>query len=345
MRSDPIIAPGRSAFTLIELLVIIGIIGVLASLILPAVQAARETARRARCANNLRQLTLATNNFAAANGGFPSHVTYRKLGPPPDIKLSHASLHCVLLDYLEESNLFNAINFDVPTVIPPRPQPENVTAAAYTFAGFLCPSDPLTTPMPYGNQSYRGNVGLGEFRTTFRPGRGSVLVETGLGAFGPVGSNLPLSAFTDGMSNTIAYAEKRVGSGRSPYQPARDWVDGVTVPVGVATTADDWVALCSSLPPSAARYARLDSGRSWLLFGGGSSTFNTSVPPNSLVPDCGSGSGGGTGLFAARSYHPGGVNTAMADGSVRWFASSIATQTWRALGTRAGGEIIDQSSY
>src|SRR5947208_1078555 len=108
----------RPAFTLIEVLVVIGIIGVLVSLLLPAVQAAREAARRARCTNNLRQLALATNNFAAANGGFPSHLTFREISPEPDLKLNHASLHCELLGFMEESALHDAINFNLPMSWP-----------------------------------------------------------------------------------------------------------------------------------------------------------------------------------------------------------------------------------
>jgi prepilin-type processing-associated H-X9-DG protein len=337
----------RFAFTVVEVLVVIGIIGVLAGLTLPAVQAAREAARRVHCENNLRQLALATNSFATARGGFPSQVTYRELSPPPNLKLNHASLHCQLLLYLEQTQIFNTINFDLPTAFPPGAvQPENVTAAAHTISTFLCPSDPLTRSLPYGCQSYRGNVGLGELlwldvNRNGIPG----FVGGGGGAFGAPGSILRLSAFRDGMSNTIAYAEKRTGSGAGAYHPARDWIANVYSSPGQNTTADDWVAMCSNLPSSAVLDARLDSGRNWLLYGSIYSTFYTSVPPNSHVPDCGNTSSSGDGIFAARSYHGGGVNAAMADGSVRYFKSSIAVRVWRALGTRAGNEVIDQTSY
>jgi len=336
----------RSAFTLIELLVVVGIIGLLVGLTLPAVQAVRESARRARCANNLRQLALATHNFAAVHNGFPCAVTYHEVKPAPDFKVSDSALHCQLLGYLEESNLFNAINFQVPMSPLETLPPENFTAARHTVAGFLCPSDPLTATGPFGCQSYRGNDGLDESRLAGPLGRRS-LRRSGLGAFGDVGDpglTLSLAEFTDGIATTIAYSEKRVGSGAGPFHAARDWVDGVGVPL-TERTADDWVALCSSLPPSAVQAARTTAGRNWLLYGASFSTFFTSVPPNSLVPDCGNGNNNGTGVFAARSDHPGGVNAAMADGSVRWFASTVAVATWRALGTRGGGELLSQGAY
>jgi len=336
----------RRAFTLIEVLMVVGIIGLLVGLTLPAVQAAREAARRASCANNLRQISVATANFAAANDGFPRCATYQDLGPPPSKATNQASLHCQLLGYLEQQALYNSINFDVPMVWAKDLPAANFTAACRTVAGFLCPSDPLTAASPFGCQSYRGNMGLCDW-IEVGPKSGSAHLgsqRTDLGAFSWVGSVLPLAEFKDGMSMTIAYAEKRVGTNTGPYNPARDWVDGVILPYSGAT-ADDWVTACSSLTSHEADAAWLDSGRHWLLSGSQYTTFFTSVPPNSLVPDCGSVRGHGWGVFAARSDHPGGANVAMADGSVRWFTSSVATATWRALGTRNRGEVVNASSY
>jgi prepilin-type processing-associated H-X9-DG protein len=322
--------------------VVIGVISLLVALALPAVQAAREAARRSTCANNLRQWGLATNHFAAVNQGFPANVTYRRFGPLTE-QFSDAALHCQLLGYIDQAQLFNAVNFGVSIAFPDNIDPANQTVTTIAVSCFLCPSDPLATAMPQGCQSYRGNTGLDEKRLVPVGVLGSthlLLVRPERGAFGGL-SILPLSAFTDGMSNTIAFSEKRVGTGSGPYNPTRDWVSGVT-PSG-PVTADDWVALCSSLEPNQALDGVLDSGRNWLLYGARYASFFTSVPPNSLVPDCGNAHDNGTGVFAARSYHPGGVNAAMADGSVRWFASSISTRTWRSLGTCGGGEIVEQS--
>jgi len=319
----------RPGLTLVELLVVIGVIALLVGLTLPAVQGAREAARRARCLNNLRQLGLATQGFAATHGGFPSCVTLYPVRLIRPVLLSATSMHCQLLPYLESNDLANSINFRVPMGTIENLRAENFTAATRTVDGFLCPSEPGATAAPYGCQSYRANVGHGELRD------GGIVLS---GAFGPPGEVLPLSSFLDGMAYTIAYAEKKIGSGSGAYRPTRDWIDNVYLFNRV--TADDWVAHCSNLAPSQVADARLDSGRCWLLYGAQFSDFFTSVPPNSPVPDCGHRHSNGSGIFAARSDHPGGVNAAMADGSARWFRSTIAMPTWRALGTRGGGETV-----
>jgi len=194
----------RPAFTLIEVLVVLGIIALLVGLLLPAVQSAREAARRSECAHKLRQLALATNNFVSTFDGFPSFVTYHEVSPPPRLAMSHASLHCQLLGYLEASTLSNAINYNVPMGLPETFPPENLTARSWTNSSFLCPSDPLKGTEA-GGQSYRGNVGLGERLRYGLPGR-QIVLQSELGAFGSLGAVLPVSAFTDGTSNTIAFS-------------------------------------------------------------------------------------------------------------------------------------------
>jgi len=317
----------RAGFTLIEVLVSIGIIGVLAGLTLPAVQSAREAARRAQCANNLKQIITATQTFAADQGGFPGSSLFRPSDGRPV-----AAMQCLLLPYLEQRPLSDSLNFTIPSYYLADFPPENATATAQTVAVFLCPSDPYTTAAPYGCNSYRANLGLGEEKITPPSDSMPIAVEMiWSGAFIPTGRPMPLAEFTDGLSNTLAFSEKKVSSGR--YDPSRDWINGGFV----ADSADAWVENCSHLYGE--QGAVLTSGRSWLISGGRCSTFFTSAPPNSPVPDCGGADGGGWGLFAARSYHRGGVNAALADGSVRWFSSGIAVRTWRALGTRKGGEV------
>jgi len=315
----------RAGFTLIEVLVSIGIIGVLAGLTLPAVQSAREAARRAQCANNLKQMIAATQTFAADQGGFPGSHFFRPSGH------SVASMQCMLLPYLEQHPLYDSLNFTIPSFYLANFPPANTTAAAQTVAVFLCPSDPYTTAAPYGCNSYRANLGSGESQITPPTDAMPMSVRTIFsGAFIPTGRPMPLSEFADGLSNTLAFSEKKVSSGR--YDPSRDWLS-----VGhVEDSADAWVETCSHLYDE--QGAVLTAGRSWLVPGGGCTTFFTSATPNSPVPDCGAPFDGGWGLFAARSYHRGGVNAALADGSVRWFSSGIAARTWRALGTRKGGE-------
>lgn len=327
----------RSGFTLIELLTAIGIISIIAGLTLPAVQSAREAARRAACANNLKQLALACQNFAAKHGRFPEDGPSQPDSPEsfPNPYQGYLSVHARLLPYLELTALYHSINLEARELGRDDLPFENYTSAATSVSVFLCPSDQRTSPSPYGCVDYRGNAGLGELQRLppYTIPTWDRLIQNGAVSVWPVAS---LSSFTDGLSNTIAFSEKHVGTGTGPYDPRRDWI-GYVFDYD-ALTADRWIAICSSLPRAWERDAKLDAGRIWMGTSLPYSLFYCSATPNSLVPDCGSPSG--LGIFAARSDHPGGVNTAFADGSVRWTSSGIALSVWRALGTRNGGEVI-----
>lgn len=341
----------RSGFTLIELLVVLGVIAILIGLALPAVQQSRAAARRLQCANNLRQVALGLHGWVAAHDAFPPLV-YTSEACPPSVKIGRgscfsASVQSLLLPYLEQQQLFNQINVNSPASlasyynlvdIPPS-MSENMTAAQQVVAVFLCPAEPRAVGAPFGRLSYRANSGLGEVRLV----RPRVYASELSGPFGRYqGEPRPLGAVRDGLSQTLAFAEKRIGSGLRPtlhdpthgwYDPSRDWVLVDTD----ALTADEWCRFCSS--GLAERFLPLpDSGATWLSAHSQYSCFYTSAPPNTRVPDCSYPS---SGVLAARSYHDGGVNAALADGSVRWFSSSIATEVWRALGTRQGGEVVD----
>jgi prepilin-type N-terminal cleavage/methylation domain-containing protein/prepilin-type processing-associated H-X9-DG protein len=325
---------GRQGFTLVEMLVVIGIIGVLIGLILPAVQAAREAARRAQCVKNLTQLILATHSFETANGGFPtSQFIGRPTIPRAPGTYGRYSLHCRLLPFLEQGNLYDSINFELRTGGLGGVGIFHPTVAAVKVAAFLCPSDSNSWKThPPAPNSYRACTGF--HKRVQEPGGFRILNE---GAFIPDIHNrqvLGLSSFADGLSNTLAFSEKPIGSGTGVmYDPFRDWA----VVTDVAPEGpDDWKAACShirDLDPS------LGAGATWMLPGAIYTHFFASAPPNTPIPDCGRWTFSGLGLFSARSYHPGGVNAAMADGSIRWFSSSTATATWRSLGTRAGGEV------
>ncbi len=305
----------RPGMTLIELLVVIGIIALLVGLLLPAVQTAREAAHRIRCANNLKQLGLATHVYEATWGSFPMLLT-------PGTLMSTQS---VLLPYLELMPLYNAINFDIRTGRLSALPRGNATAARQAVDVFLCPSDPVPVNSPYAINTYRVNAGVCR-----------LCDDAGPGAFGSLHTTRAAD-FHDGLSNTLAFSEKPVGSGEGGvYSPFRDWF---RTPSPSPFTADAWVATCALRRPDLAS-VYLDAGGSWMIFGAKYTWFFTLLGPNSRIPDCGEiGVDNGIGVFAARSYHPGGVNAALADGSVRWFTSGIAPMTWRGLGTRAGGEI------
>lgn len=319
--------------SLIELLVVIGVIAILVGLVLPAVQASREAARQVRCASHLRQLVTAVHGFESAYGGFPGATWVRKISARSWVS---TSIYVPLLPYLEESAIYDALNLDVPFGDLSRFPPSNATAASRAIGVLLCPSDPNTRAAPFGCSSYRACVGLGEFRhaSDGRPNswEGN---PAEWGAFNPTPVLVRPAEIRDGLANTLAFSEKKIGRGESFYDPSRDWID-----VGVMATSSEYLEICSNL--RSAQQARADGGRGWIINGGIYTWFFASAPPNSLIPDCGTPSLNGRGVFAARSYHPGGVHAAMADGAVRRFTSTIAADTWRALGTRSGGEPFTQ---
>jgi prepilin-type processing-associated H-X9-DG protein len=105
------------------------------------------------------------------------------------------------------------------------------------------------------------------------------------------------------------------------------------------STGFAWIPVCTNLSASDQHPPRLDSGKSWMLGRTRYTAFYVLLPPNSMIPDCGDGNGLDAGVFTARSYHPGGVNAAMGDGSVRWFTSTIDVAAWHALGTRRGNDV------
>jgi prepilin-type N-terminal cleavage/methylation domain-containing protein/prepilin-type processing-associated H-X9-DG protein len=317
-------SPRFRGFTLIELIVVIGIITILIALLLPAVQAARESARRMRCLSNLRQLGLALHNYDATFGGFPpawlpSDIPTGKAGPQP---VFYPSTQLLLLPMLEQVELANSINRSIPMLSMPDLEGANRTAARTKVAAFVCPSDPVSVTTPLGAINYR--VNLGE----------CIVCDDGdHGAFSKIGT-LSIASFTDGTSNTIAFAEKSVGS-LVGFVPSRDWLE--VIKYG-PTTGDGWATICSNQADISK--GNRDAGKTWMIAGGVYTQFYTATGPNSRIPDCGTEFyNKGSGAYAARSYHPGGVNGALADGSARWFSSSIDLKLWRALGTRDQGEV------
>jgi prepilin-type processing-associated H-X9-DG protein len=314
----------RIGFALVEVLVVVGVIGVLIGLMLPAVQSAREAARRFACASNLKQLVLAIHAYEGICGGFPPEVS-SGLVQGSNQRGRNYSLHSLILPYLEQKVIYDALNFQLAGVNYDDIDPGNGTYSVLNISVFLCPSDPWVGFPQGGNASYRGNSGLCV-----------ACSDRFSGAFTPIGL-AKLSDFSDGLSNTVAFSEKPVSSLGTPgFSPFRDWLEYSAAPY--PQTPDDWLLACGGL--SDERGGMSDSGKTWLLSGAIYTLYLAAAPPNSPVPDCGTAFGGGAGVFSARSYHPGGVNAAMADGSVHWYSSSTSKAVWRALSTRRGGEVI-----
>lgn len=323
----------RQGTTLVESLVVVAVISLLIGLLLPAVQSSREAARQAQCRNNLRSLTQAALSFESSRGGFPPRVFAPEFPWPSDPnRLQWFSSHVAILPFMDQAALFNSLNMEVKCGGPHDLQGVNATAASTVLVAFLCPSDPLGRTSGGAVNSYRGNIGNDPSR---RDSRG-YMVGVEEGTFILMKPVLPLSEFRDGLSNTLAFSEKPVGSGVGANPSAfRDWIASRAH----AATGPDWVSVCANLQQTGVY--ELDAGATWVLSGAIYTHFYTSVPPNSPIPDCGAAHDWGRGVFAARSYHPGGVHASMVDGSVHWFSSSTASALWRALGTRAGGEAVD----
>jgi prepilin-type N-terminal cleavage/methylation domain-containing protein/prepilin-type processing-associated H-X9-DG protein len=374
-QATPVPRPPRSrsrlGFTLIELLVVITIIAVLIALLLPAVQAAREAARRAQCSNNLKQIGLALHNYHSTNDCFPPgallawNVGSRKFSADEDF-----SAHARLLAFMEQQPLYNAANFGISCFNDAASVHINGTVVAARLNSFLCPSCPspgwnlldtsLAAPAPGNN--YFASVGSGmEYsgQQTANPPNGIFQhIET-------TGQVVAISQVSDGTSNTVAFGEWKTGTGlATTVTPDRDIVFVGQLPAGVsrATAGTElppdptlvaglpaWLNLCAAGLTTAPRGVKTPSlGQSWALGHFGWSMGNLLLPPNSKSPNC-STNGANTleapGAFGLRSFHPGGANVLMCDGSVRFLKDSTNQQTIWALGSRAGGEVLDASSY
>jgi prepilin-type processing-associated H-X9-DG protein/prepilin-type N-terminal cleavage/methylation domain-containing protein len=321
-------------FTLIELLVVMGVIGLLIGLLLPAVQAAREGARRAQCSNQLRQLGIAQENYHSVYHCFPVSITSRAAYDG-----GFFSIHCRLLPYIDQVTLYNSINFIIgttPLITPGIDEPPpserrrswfNSTAFSTGVELFLCPSD--GGAFRESGTNYRGNTGIGP--------AGSTTWEYPDSANGIYPELLLVSAayVTDGLSNTAAMSERTRGSGLlGKPNIARDFWE-----VGLANaTADVLLQRCRS---SYAHTPFLAAGHSWFWIGRERTLYTHTQPPNGRVPDCVTGRIiTATGMATARSLHPGGVNVLFADGSCRFASQGVSMAVWRALGTRNGQEAI-----
>jgi len=336
----------RPGFTLIELLVVIAIIAVLIALLLPAVQAAREAARRSQCVNNFKQMGLAMHNYHGALGSFPigrmgSGYDYSPQAP------QRRTWAFSILPYLEQGNLFNSVNFDLQFY-----EGANTTVIRSGIAAFQCPSDTPTmqepdTAYPRSKGSIVVNWGNTHFfqdetNSAINAGRNNGPVtypgdSSGNPFTGPLGTvsfmgapfkgnhSTNLRDITDGTSNTILCGEVIMGpnSGAPNYDHRGDiFNDDYNCTMFMTYTPPN-----SSIPDALAGDANGEPYCSWRL-------------PN--TPPC----TGGTPVFnASRSRHPGGVNTLMADGSVKFMKDSISPPTWQALGSIAGGEVISADSY
>lgn len=361
----------RSGFTLIELLVVIAIIAVLIALLLPAVQSAREAARRAQCVNNLKQMGLALHNYHSSNGSFPMGASSGMWTLGRYVAKQNFSPHAAMLPFLEQTQIYNAINFnwgceDSSSVLCFQ---INATATRAKINAFCCPSDPNAGKPDHNGDADTNNyyACIGVTTNLFNTNTGIGPNLTGTGAPPPSTGlftwqmSYDIASVTDGTSNTIAFAEAVVGNQSLQWGQKRIGLTGVSIPAA-ALTFDPrttgatgpllaiqacnqfWISKRgSSGGPDRQR------GENWAHGCQDMTLFNTITTPNQYQDEwtnCSSvGSGAMSAISNSDSWHAGGVNACMADGSVRFIKDSINPITWWAVGTRASGEVVSADSY
>ena len=344
----------RRGFTLIELLVVIGIVGLLVGLLLPAVQQARESARGLQCRDNLKQIGLALANYQSSRRVAPFGVGG---GGPPRF-VPRWSAHAQLLPELEQSQVFNALNFAfVPWGHDEAFSPPNRTALGTRIAVFLCPSDRDGILEEYGlaHVNYRACAGTLPINLR-RPFPAGTAKNSGLfwfqSAVGP-------GQVRDGLSNTAAFSERCKGRGQNnrdyPLDRTRPSVSFLDIPNvpndGNPSTGDGgptaFYNACKSI--SLATNPPLDSqdasGARWHVGYAPDTRYVHIMPPNGLHCTGIDDDAGRQAGYSASSRHSGGVNMLFCDGSVKFIKESISPQTYWALGTRNNGEVVSSDAF
>jgi prepilin-type N-terminal cleavage/methylation domain-containing protein/prepilin-type processing-associated H-X9-DG protein len=311
----------RTAFTLIELLVVIAIIAVLVGLLLPAVQKTREAANRLKCQNNLKQLGLALHSYHDSLNYFP----------PSRTNNGDFSAHSRLLPFLEQGNVYNAINFNAP-----YDDPTNTVPLGTDIPIFLCPSD-VNAPIPAGwaGTNYRANEGtslvFGYGASDDQGVNGNMPAPNG-----PffVDSRYKMADITDGTSTTAAFSEHILGDFSNAV--ATEQADTFW-PKTHPTTDDQAISDCQEIDWTDLAFQRVSNvGAPWLRGYHSTTVYYHSAPPGTrscMFPPLRI-------MTTANSRHLGGVNVLLLDGSVHFVSYGISLATWRALGTRNGGEIV-----
>ena len=333
------VRPRPGAFTLVELLVVIAIIGLLIALLLPAVQAVREAARRMQCTNNLKQLGLGAHNHHDSHRRFAAGDPQKSCPDYRDIpaRLYRWSSLAMLTPYLEQSNVYRSLNLDVPLyghdgASQKGPgfgvHTDNQEPVSRIVNLFYCPSDQgRKIDEAYGPTNYRACWGSGTEPWIV------YTAATTDGVFYE-GSSTRFADITDGTSNTALYSESTLGPGGS----ATLTEDNAGVVMVSLRSPPMNAETCSVLRASAdtSRGARWVDG--WPRYSG----YDHGLTPNSRTPDCAVVSPMRALWVAARSRHPGGVNVLLCDGSVRFVGATIDAATWHALGSRNGGEVLGE---
>jgi prepilin-type N-terminal cleavage/methylation domain-containing protein/prepilin-type processing-associated H-X9-DG protein len=320
-----------AGFTLVELLVVLAIIGVLVALLIPAIQASRSAAGRSACANNMRQINLAAQNYLAARKYFPSGSVAKQYPAAPFTAwtLYRWSALAELTPFLENTAAYNALDLAVPLYGANfKVLPQNAEAVRFVVTEFLCPSDIHQAVSPdFGPTNYAMNAGSGMGGGTPRDTDGVCYMN----------SQVTPAKITDGLSKTALISESILGQPRqgTTHDPQTEYKFAFGSPLSdtVCAGANQW----NMSDPR---------GFAWVNGEFRCALYNHYYLPNSKAPDCmGVQLGGGVqlqftpyGWRTARSNHPGGVNLSMADGSLQFIDDSIDPQIWKAMATTSGEE-------
>jgi prepilin-type N-terminal cleavage/methylation domain-containing protein/prepilin-type processing-associated H-X9-DG protein len=360
MRPQP-----RRGFTLIELLVVIAIIAVLIALLLPAVQSAREAARRAQCVNNLKQIGLALHNYHTGNNVFAMGGS-ANIGSVPSTYWDWYgwSAHGLLLGFLEQGPMYNAINFAFGPSLPvwsgDYTDFPNSTVSRAIVKFFLCPSDPYAGQ--YCTNSYNACYGTTIDTTNWNNTPQSTGLFVHWRGYG-------VQDCVDGTSNTIAFSEALTGNGQgagfigNSKNPAKYRGNMILSASGATTNglSDAWQnppGVLADLQKCQNAFQNSNDiadhrGYNWADDATGYTMFNVLQTPNdSQFPNNGCRFGCSALCetsygysYPATSYHPGGVNVLFGDGSVKFVKNSVSRNTWWSLGTKAGNEIVSSDNY
>lgn len=342
--STPFRIHQRRGFTLIELLVVIAIIAVLIALLLPAVQQAREAARRSQCKNNLKQIGLALHNYHSSHNVFPFGKGSDYAGAPMYARWSQ---HAMILPYLDLAPLYNTLDFNYPPETPgmggviafmpaySNANGKNAAGSRTIIPMFMCPSDRSPSDPWAAQNNYAGNQGGWLCDRGDQPGGPNDVspneVQTGVFYYL---SRCRTADVTDGLSQTAFFSEKIRGQGNPDPRS-----DMFVIPP--QTSLDATYNACRSINPLTATPLTSKWGYSWVMGENCCTLYNHVATPNSY--SC--GGPGFTGTMtnmamqvSANSRHTGGVHVMMGDGAVRFSSDSIDLKVWRAMGSRAGGE-------
>ena len=299
-------------FTLIEVVAVVAIIGILVALLIPAVQMAREAARRARCSNNLHQIGIALSSYSSSTSCFP-----------PGWGNNGFSFLVAILPEMEQAPLYHSLNLgEGPLGVISK----NATSLRVSVSVYLCPSDDAPMQTSGGQTSYAGNRGVGVQKYGYN------------GAFA-VAAPVSLASFSDGLSHTAAVSEWLSGGALEGLRDPKRTVFRTPVELTAPADFELFASTCRSLDANTAEFGAPSSkGTIWLSGEFGMSLYNHTLTVNQT--SCTNGTAFQQGAWTVSSGHDKGVNLLFGDGHVQFLRETVRQEISRTIGSRDGGETL-----